>query len=77
MDLQMPPKVTDRAFDQLKAISEASGTPKPLRVAVEGGCGREPECDVKLRLRNILFDLKTSKSAHLDGKSSGSRRAYP
>ena len=37
MDLQMPPKVTDRAFEQLKAIGEASGTPKPLRVAVEGG----------------------------------------
>lgn len=37
MDLALPPKVTDRAFERIAEISEASGQTKPLRVAVEGG----------------------------------------
>jgi len=37
MDLALPPTVTDRAFARLLEIGEASGSYKPLRVAVEGG----------------------------------------
>lgn len=37
MDLSLPPKVTDRAYDQLARIAEAAGSVKHLRVAVEGG----------------------------------------
>jgi len=37
MDLSLPPKVTDRAFDQLAAINATDDAPKGLRVAVEGG----------------------------------------
>lgn len=37
MDLNLPPKVTDRAFARLVEIAEATGEAKPLRVAVEGG----------------------------------------
>jgi iron-sulfur cluster assembly accessory protein len=36
MDLNLPPKVTDRAFERLAEIN-ANGTPKSLRIAVEGG----------------------------------------
>ena len=34
MDLTLPPKVTERAFDRLAEIEAA---PKALRIAVEGG----------------------------------------
>jgi iron-sulfur cluster assembly accessory protein len=37
MDLNLPPRVTDRAFARLAEIAEATGEVKPLRVAVEGG----------------------------------------
>ncbi len=37
MMLQIPPKVTDRAFARLAEINEASGEAQALRVAVEGG----------------------------------------
>jgi iron-sulfur cluster assembly accessory protein len=37
MDLALPPKVTDRAFDRLAEIAEAEGARKMLRVAVLGG----------------------------------------
>lgn len=37
MQLTLPPKVTERAYGQLKAIAAASGEIKHLRVAVEGG----------------------------------------
>ncbi len=37
MDLQIPPKVTVRAFERLAEINLDSDTPKALRVAVEGG----------------------------------------
>ncbi|MEZ5753141.1 MAG: iron-sulfur cluster assembly accessory protein [Paracoccaceae bacterium] len=35
--MKLPPRVTDRAFDRLAQIAAASGTTKPLRVAVSGG----------------------------------------
>lgn len=37
MDLELPPKVSDRAFERLAEISAASDVPQFLRVAVEGG----------------------------------------
>ncbi len=35
--MNLPPKVTDRAFDRLAEIAEDSGTAQVLRVAVAGG----------------------------------------
>ena len=37
MELDLPPRVTPRAFERLAEINEASDAPKALRVAVEGG----------------------------------------
>jgi iron-sulfur cluster assembly accessory protein len=37
MDLTIPPRVTERAFQRLAEINDARDTPKALRVAVEGG----------------------------------------
>ena len=37
MDLAVPPKVTDRAYQRIAAIGAETGALKPLRVAVEGG----------------------------------------
>ena len=37
MDLQIPPKVTARAFERLAEINEDAESPRALRVAVEGG----------------------------------------
>lgn len=37
MDLNLPPKVTPRAFARLAEINEDAETPKALRIAVEGG----------------------------------------
>ncbi|MFA7433413.1 MAG: iron-sulfur cluster assembly accessory protein [Gemmobacter sp.] len=35
--MQLPPRVTDRAYARLAEIAEASGEHRALRVAVEGG----------------------------------------
>ncbi len=37
MALQIPPKVTPRAFERLSEINDGSDAAKALRVAVEGG----------------------------------------
>ncbi|MEM6619174.1 MAG: iron-sulfur cluster insertion protein ErpA [Pseudomonadota bacterium] len=37
MDLSLPPKVTDRAFERLAEINDGAAAPQLLRVAVEGG----------------------------------------
>ena len=37
MDLQLPPKVTPRAFARLAEINDGAEMPRALRVAVEGG----------------------------------------
>lgn len=44
----MPPKVTDRAYARLAEIAKASGTPRPLRVAVEGGGCSGFQYDIRL-----------------------------
>ena len=48
MDLNLPPKVTDRAFARLAEINSASGTTMPLRVAVEGGGCSGFQYEIKL-----------------------------
>ncbi len=48
MDLNLPPRVTDRAFARLAEIAEGSGTPRALRVAVEGGGCSGFQYDIKL-----------------------------
>jgi len=35
--MNLPPRVTPRAFDRLAEIAEGAGTPQVLRVAVSGG----------------------------------------
>jgi iron-sulfur cluster assembly accessory protein len=35
--MNLPPRVTDRAFDRLAAIADDTGVPQVLRVAVSGG----------------------------------------
>ena len=37
MDLNIPPRVTPRAFERLAEINDGAEAPKALRVAVEGG----------------------------------------
>lgn len=48
MDLNIPPKVTTRAFDRLAEINDGSSAPKALRVAVEGGGCSGFQYDIKL-----------------------------
>lgn len=35
--MNLPPKITDRAFERLAEIAESTGEPQVLRVAVSGG----------------------------------------
>ena len=37
MDLNIPPRVTPRAFERLAEINATAEAPKALRIAVEGG----------------------------------------
>lgn len=37
MTLNLPPRVTERAFERLSEINDAASATKALRVAVEGG----------------------------------------
>ncbi len=48
MTPNLPPRVTDRAFARLAEIAAATGQPKPLRVAVEGGGCSGFHYDIKL-----------------------------
>lgn len=48
MDLQIPPKVTPRAFARLAEINDAADVPKALRVAVEGGGCSGFQYEIKL-----------------------------
>ncbi len=48
MDLNLPPRVTDRAFARLAEIAEDTGEPRALRVAVEGGGCSGFQYDIKL-----------------------------
>jgi iron-sulfur cluster assembly accessory protein len=46
--MQLPPKVTQRAFDRLAEINANRGAPQALRVAVEGGGCSGFQYDIKL-----------------------------
>lgn len=46
--LTLPPQVTDRAYARLAEIAEMTGTPRALRVAVEGGGCSGFQYDIKL-----------------------------
>lgn len=48
MDLNLPPKVTGRAFKRLAEINENAGAAKALRVAVEGGGCSGFQYDIRL-----------------------------
>jgi iron-sulfur cluster insertion protein len=48
MDLNLPPRVTDRAFARLAEIADLTGAQKALRVAVEGGGCSGFQYDIKL-----------------------------
>ena len=48
MDLQIPPRVTDRAFARLAEINDSSEAAKALRVAVEGGGCSGFQYEIKL-----------------------------
>lgn len=48
MELALPPKVTERAFDQINAINESADEVKSLRIAVEGGGCSGFQYDIKL-----------------------------
>ncbi|MEO0914376.1 MAG: iron-sulfur cluster insertion protein ErpA [Pseudomonadota bacterium] len=57
MDLTVPPRVTSRAFAQLKAIAESTGEAKCLRVAVEGGGCSGFQYEIKLEEQAAEDDL--------------------
>ena len=46
--LTLPPKVTDRAYARLAEIADLTGTPRALRVAVDGGGCSGFQYDIKL-----------------------------
>ena len=48
MDLNLPPKVTPRAYARLAEINAAMGEDKALRVAVEGGGCSGFQYDIRL-----------------------------
>ncbi len=48
MDLNLPPKVTDRAFARLAEINADAGNAQALRVAVEGGGCSGFQYEIKL-----------------------------
>ncbi|MER5170445.1 iron-sulfur cluster assembly accessory protein [Thioclava sp. GXIMD2076] len=55
--LQIPPKVTERAFARLAEINEDADTPRALRVAVEGGGCSGFQYDIKLEEQSAEDDL--------------------
>ena len=48
MTLNLPPRVTDRAYARLAEIAQATGTLRALRVAVEGGGCSGFQYDIRL-----------------------------
>lgn len=61
MDLALPPKVTDRAFERLAEINDGADTPQALRIAVDGGGCSGFQYDIKLEPRPDGDDLVLEK----------------
>ena len=59
--MQLPPKVTDRAFARLAEIADLTGAPRALRVAVEGGGCSGFQYDIKLEEAALPGDLILEK----------------
>ncbi|MEM7241599.1 MAG: iron-sulfur cluster insertion protein ErpA [Pseudomonadota bacterium] len=55
--MNLPPRVSERAFDQLATINDASDAPKALRVAVEGGGCSGFQYDISLTEDSAEDDL--------------------
>jgi iron-sulfur cluster assembly accessory protein len=60
MELNVPPKVTDRAFERLAEINEDNGS-KALRIAVEGGGCSGFQYEIKLEETVDVDDLVLEK----------------
>ena len=61
MDLNLPPKVTDRAFARLAEINADAGETQALRVAVEGGGCSGFQYDIRLDSAAAEDDLVLEK----------------
>ena len=61
MDLSLPPKVTDRAFERLAEINAAADAAQCLRVAVEGGGCSGFQYEIKLEDGAAEDDLVLEK----------------
>lgn len=48
MQLSLPPKVTNRAFERLSEINDGADAPQALRIAVEGGGCSGFQYEIKL-----------------------------
>lgn len=62
MDLSLPPKVTDRAFERLAEINEGTAGAQCLRVAVEGGGCSGFQYEIKLEEGAADDDLVLEKN---------------
>lgn len=62
MDLSLPPKVTDRAFERLAEINEGATAAQCLRVAVEGGGCSGFQYEIKLEETAAEDDLILEKN---------------
>ena len=62
MDLSLPPKVTDRAFERLAEINGAAESAQCLRVAVEGGGCSGFQYEIKLEEAAADDDLVLEKN---------------
>ncbi len=60
--MQLPPKVTDRAFARLAEIADLTGEARALRVAVEGGGCSGFQYDIKLEQAAQPGDLVLEKN---------------
>ena len=60
--LNLPPRVTDRAFARLAEIADMTGEAKALRVAVEGGGCSGFQYDIRLENAVAADDLVLEKA---------------
>lgn len=61
MDLTLPPKVTDRAFERLAEINATTNSTRYLRVAVDGGGCSGFQYEIRLEDTTAEDDLVLEK----------------